>query len=411
MKIRTRILALSAVLVWLLSAGVGTAASKPFPAESLDLDDLKAKFLRICDLAVQRIPLPERKYSSDIPVRKAPFYSDSYVVRALAVAYDLTGKEEYLAAIRTWSDKMITNQEKMIPQGAYYMNYGRTPFAACGAWFVADCGEIAMGVLATAVRCLNPLERRRYLRSVETFADLVLDNFLGPHGGIVNGHWPDFDGEWWASAAYMGPLFFRLFEETGDGRYLDAGLNIVSWFVNLESLRSASQDPKFVSFNAPDEGNPYPTKPKQSGGGILNQLHLYNAGTPHIFSKGLELEKPVRKEIVFFEKWCRENLLGKGESGTFKTYDSRKEKVGGKFGAIPFQIYCLTRNGIFSKDMEEIADRELERIVSQIFSQEELDITEFVGFAMVSLAEKISPGSVLRKSLPLYKTPAASLKE
>ena len=384
------------------------AAQKPSPAGGLDTDDLKTRFFRICDLAVQRIHLPERKYSSDMPIRKAPFYSDSYVVRALAVAYDLTGKEEYLATIKTWSDKMITNQEKMIPKGAYDMNYGRPPFAASGAWFVADCGEIAMGVLATAVRCLNPLERRRYLQSAGTFANLVLDNFLGPHGGIVNGHWPDYDGEWWASAAYMGPLFFRLYEETGDGRYLDAGLNIVHWFVNLESLRSASQDPKFVAFNAPDDANPYPTKPKRSAGGILNQLHLYNAGTPYIFSKGLDLEKSARKEIAFFETWCRENLLGKGESGTFKTYDSRKEKVGGKFGAIPFQIYGLARNGIFSKDMEEIADLELGRIISQIFAQEEIDITEFVGFAMVSFAERISPGSVLRKSLPLYKVSGAS---
>ncbi len=408
MKTRTRIWALSATLVLLLSAGIVQAVPNPSPAEGFDLDDLKTRFFRICDLAVQRIHLPERKYSSDMPLRKAPFYADSYVVRALAVAYDLTGKEEYLTTIKTWSDKMITNQEKMIPKGAYFMNYGRPPFAASGAWFVADCGEIAMGVLATAVRCLNPLERRRYLQSVETFANLVLDNFLGPHGGIVNGHWPDYDGEWWASAAYMGPLFFRLYEETGDGRYLDAGLNIVSWFVNLESLRSASQDPKFVAFNAPDERNPYPTKPKQSAGGILNQLHLYNAGTPYIFSKGLDLETLARKEIAFFEKWCRENLLGRGESGTFKTYDSRKEKVGGKFGAIPFQIYCLTRNGIFSKDMEEIADLELGRIVSQIFAQEEIDLTELVGFAMVSFAERISPGSVLRKSLPLHKASAVS---
>jgi len=407
MKSRSRLFALTALLILLQSTTMAQAVQHQPPAGEIDLDDLKAKFLRICDVAVRNIQLPERKYSSDMPARKAPFYSDSYVVRALAAAYDLTGREDYLTAIKTWSDKMITNQEKMIPKGAYYMNYGRVPFASSGDWYVADCGEIAMGVLATAVRCVNPLERGRYLRSAETYANLVLDNFLGPNGGIVNGHWPDFSGEWWASAAYMGPLFFRLHEETGDGRYLDAGLNIVYWFVNLESLRSASKDPKFVSFNAPDEGNPYPTKPKQSAGGILNQLHVYNAGSPYIFSKNLEIEKPARKEIAFFEKWCRENLLGKGESGTFKKYDSRKEKVGGKFGAIPFQIYCLTRNGIFSQDMARIADQELQRIVSQIFEEPEILTSELVGFAMVSMAERISPGSVLRKSRPLYKVPGA----
>ena len=73
-------------------------------------------------------------------------------------------------------------------------------------------------------------------------ADLVLDNFVGPNGGIMNGHWSAYDGEWWASAAYNGPLFFRLYEETGDERYLEAGLNTVHWFVNLEKLRSSSPD-------------------------------------------------------------------------------------------------------------------------------------------------------------------------
>ena len=298
---------------------------------------------------------------------------------------------------------MITNQEKMIPKGAYYMNYGRAPFEATGPWYVADCGEIAMGVLATAVRCPNPLEKRRYVQSVETFTNLVLDNYVGPNGGIVNGLWPDYGGEWWACTAYMGPLFFRLYEETGDQRYLDAGLNTVYWFVNLESLRRASRDSKFVAFNAPDEENPYPTKPRRSAGGILNQLHLYNSGASYIFSIRLKIEEPAKQEIAFFEKWCSENLLGKGESGTFKRYDTRKEKVGGKFGAIPYQIYCLARKGLFSADMVKIADKELERIVSQIFDEEEIDITELVGFAMVSMAERISPGSVLRKSVPLYK--------
>ena len=56
-----------------------------------------------------------------------------------------------------------------------------------------------------------------------------------------------------------------------------------------------------------------------------------------------------------------------------------------------------------TKEMIRIADEELQRIVAQIFAEEEMLITEFVGFAMVSMAEKIGPGSVLRKSRPLYE--------
>jgi hypothetical protein len=404
MKTRTKLVELTALLILLGPTGAAQAGRQRDPAGGLDPADLKAKFFQVCDVAVQKVNLPEREYSSELPVRKVPFYVDSYVVRALAVAYDLTGREDYLDAIKTWSDRMITNQEKMIPYGAYYMNYGRAPFAGSGDWYVADCAEISMGILATAVRCQNPLEKRRYLRSVEAFAGLVLENYVGPNGGIINGLWPAYHGEWWASTAYMGPLFFRLYEETGDGRYLEAGLNTVYWFVNLESLRSASPDRQFVEFNAPDQGNPYPTKPKQSAGGILNQLNLYNTGASYIFSGDLEIGRQAKKELAFFEKWCSENLLGRGESGTFQKYDSRKEKVGGKFGAIPFQIYCLARQGLFSSGIVGIADRELQRIVAQVFVEKEILTTEFVAFAMVSMAEKVSPGSVLRKSLPLYRT-------
>ncbi len=397
--------------------GTAQTQKQPYPSEELDVCELKIKFFQLCDVAVERFKIPDDlplSYTSrdggQLTPKKIAFYCRSYPVRALAVAYDLTGKEEYLTTIKNWSDRMITFQEKMIPKGAYYMNYGRNPFETAGSWYVADCAEIGMGLLATAVRCKEPLEKQRYIKSVETFANLVLENYVGPNGGINNGLWPTYNGEWWASTAYTGPLFFKLYEETGDKRYLNAGLNTVYWFVNLESLRTSSKDSNFIKYNAPGKENPYPTKPKQSAGGILNQLHIFNAGYPYIFSNDLEIEKLAHKEIIFFEKWCSENLLGKGESSKFEKYgyDVRNADgvflVGGKFGAIPFQIYCLARNGIFHSDMIKIADKELQRIVSMIFKEKDLLITEFVGFAMVSMAEKISPGSVLRKSEPLHKT-------
>jgi len=392
-------------------------------AQGIEIEDFKQKFFQLCDVTVERYKIPDQdpvRYGArdggQLSPRKMSFYMSSYPVRALAVAYDLTGKKEYLNTIINWADRVVMFQEKMTPKGAYYMNYGRGPNETSGAWYVADCAEIGLGLLTVAVRCTNPLEKQRYLKSVEAFAELVLNNYVGPNGGISNGLWPDFDGEWWASTAYSGPLFFRLFEETGNKRYLEAALNTVYWFVNLESLRNNSKDTKFKDYNAPNEGNPYPTKPKQSAGGILNQLHLYNAGASYIFSGEIpELEKLARKEIVFFEKWLPENLLGKGESSKFLKYgyDVRRVDsvflVGGKFGAIPFQMYALARQGVFSDDMVKIADQELQRIVSQIFAHDDLLITEFVGFAMVSMAEKICPGSILRKSKPLYKNTPPSL--
>jgi len=411
-----RLIALSGLFMLTQLTATAQTREQSYLHGELNNDDLRKKFFQLCDAAVKELKAPDQdpvSYSArdggQLTPRKMSFYMRSYPIRALAVAYDLTGKEEYLTTIKTWADRMITFQDKMIPKGGYYMNYGRGPFEISGSWYVADCSEIAVAVLATAVRCKDPLERQRYIKSVEAFANLILDNYVGPNGGIANGHWPVYGGEWWASTAYAGPLFFKLYEETGNQRYLDAGLNTAYWFVNLDSLRSASKDTNFIKMNAPDEGNPYPTKPKQSAGGILNQLQLYNAGSPYLFSKDLELGKLARKEIAFLEKWCVGNLLGKGESKRFEKYgyDVRRADgvflVGGKFGGIPLQIYSLTRKGIFPSYMEKIADQELQRIVSQIFKEKDLLITEFVGFAMVSMAEKISPGSVLRKSEPLYK--------
>ncbi|MCX7429247.1 MAG: hypothetical protein NTW96_26925 [Planctomycetia bacterium] len=74
---------------------------------------------------------------------------------------------------------MIEYQEKMVPKGAYYMQYGRKPGEDQGNWYVADCSSIAMGVLATAVRSKEPAERQRYLTSVVSAADEELRYISG----------------------------------------------------------------------------------------------------------------------------------------------------------------------------------------------------------------------------------------
>ncbi len=398
--------ALSAMLILLQLTGFAQTQKQQYPAGELNLSDLKTKFFQLCDVTVQRINLPERKYSQDLPVRRVPFYADSYAIRALAVAYDLTGKEEYLTTIKTWADRMITNQEKMIPRGGYYMNYDRAPFQTAGEWFVADCAEISMGMLATAVRCTNPMEKERYLKSVEFYANLVLDNYIGPNGGIRDGLWSQFDGECTFVVGYTGQVFFKLFDETGKKRYLDAGLNAVNWLNNLESIRNNnSKDEKFLKYNPPITMD-------MSSAQIRVILDIYSGGLSHIFSNRYpEIEKNARKQIALLMQWCTENLCGKGQSGTVEKYDVRKGKVLSKFGGLPFHIYVMANNKIVSADMIKIADKELQRILSEIFSYDELLITEFTSFAMISMAEKISPGAALRNSIPLYKTVGTVLKK
>ena len=69
---------------------------------------LQAEFFRLCDIAAGELNSGNRQ---------VPFYQDSYAVRALAVACDISGKKEYLDVCRRWSDRMIAFQERMIPRG------------------------------------------------------------------------------------------------------------------------------------------------------------------------------------------------------------------------------------------------------------------------------------------------------
>src|SRR5664279_3837036 len=195
-----------------LAIGFGAAGWVPLPVcgAPSGAAEFRSQFLQLCDLAATQIRAG---------TRKDPFFVDSYAVRALCVAYDMTGKKEYLNACRAWSERMVGFQEKMLPHGAYYMNYGRKPGDAKGGWYVADSSSIGMGVLATAVRC-EGAERKRFLNSAKSFAALVLGNYIGPGGGICNGLWPKFDGEWWCSSGTFASLAFLLYEETGEKRYL-----------------------------------------------------------------------------------------------------------------------------------------------------------------------------------------------
>ena len=69
---------------------------------------LRGQFFKLCDAVVPIL---------DDNARRVPFYQDSYAVRALAVAYDMSGKRQYLDACRRWSARMVEHQARMAPAG------------------------------------------------------------------------------------------------------------------------------------------------------------------------------------------------------------------------------------------------------------------------------------------------------
>jgi hypothetical protein len=331
-------------------------------------DRLRAEFLKMCDAACAELNTPERK---------VPFYQDSYAVRALAVAYDLTGERKYLDVCRQWSHRMLEYQSGMTPKGGYWMHYGRKPGETQGEWFVADCASIAAGVLATAARCENPADRQRYTDSATAYAKLVIENFVRPSGGITDGFWSQFDGEWWCSTGIFGSLAFLLYGETGNKDYLKVGLNAVDWLNRMDFQKA-----EHLGFK------------EAAPAVVMYVFEAFSAGMPY-----LDLRSPLGKasaaHITEALKWMRENQCCR----VAKCLWDYASQWGCKMGGLPFHQYVYSR---YLPDGATIAaaNRELEYIGGRVFADGEPKLTQLVCFAMMSYAEKLRPGAIYRKAKP-----------
>ena len=331
----------------------------------------QAEFLALCDA---NRPLVERQARATERMGRA-FYWDSYVVRALCVAYDMTGKREYLDACRLWSDRMIEYQNAMIPAGAYYMQYGRRPGEDKGDWYVADCASIALGVLATSIRCADPAEKRRYLNSVQSYAKLVADNFVRPTGGVTDGYWPKSDQEWWCSTGIYGSLAFCLYDETRDAKYLEIGLGSIRW-LNQQDLLTVSEHfpPKEIR----------PTV-------LMYCLEAYSAGLPHLES-GSELHKAAMSQLDKMRGWMTQNLGGRAGIKYVSQW-------GSKFGGLPFHLYIYAKYVSPGDDVIRQADDELRYIADALRDAPPSNQRDQLAlFAVFSYSEKVSPGSIYRTS-------------
>ena len=327
--------------------------------------DFRDKFFQLCDLTTADL---------NAATNKQPFFIDSYAVRALCVAYDMTGKQEYLDACRAWSERMLKFQSEMTPRGAYYMNYGRKPGQTTNAWYVADSSSIAMGILATAVRC-EGAEKQRLLDSVKAFAKLVLDNYIGPGAGIRNGLWPKFAGEWWCSSGIFGSLAFLLYDETGDRRYLTAGLGAVDWLNRL--------DPELdKNYPLSEMGPTYP----------MYVLEAYSAGISHL-KVGSERRKGALARIAWYIDWT-----AKQQSKPPREREWPADvRWGMKFGGLPFHQYVQSKVLPESLTLVAAGDAEMGSLAPLVFTDPPT-LTQLPEFMMMSYAERLSPGTVYRSS-------------
>ena len=353
-------------------AGWATVASVTVLAQGAGTVDFKSEFLKLCDAACEELNKEPRR-----PPRHKAFYVDSYAVRALAVAYDMTGKAAYLDACKAWSDRMLDLQSKMIPRGAYYMNYGRKPGQNRGGWYVADSSSIAMGVLATAVRCADKADKDRYLGSVESFAKLVMDNYVGKAGGITDGLWPKYGGEWWCSSGIFASLAFLLHDETGNEQYQRVALGAIDWLNRLDFTRV-----KHISFKA------------AAPAVIMYVFEAYAAGMPHL-KAGTQRRKAALAQISKALQWMAENQTGRGKGKW--NYNTQ---WGSKLGGFPFHMYVYARHAPEFRNARLAADKELRHISGLLFRGKKTRLSQLTAFAMMSYAEKLRPGALYRKTKP-----------
>ncbi len=376
-KPRTTAILLAGLLGFEL-AGCSAPSLAPLGDEQARLETFRSQFLTFCDLATADLnkeisPFVSRE-NADPATHHMPFFEDAHAVRALAVAYDMTANRAYLDACRRWSDRIVAYQSAMIPRGAYYMNHKRAPGQDQGQWNVADSGTIGMGVLATAMRCADRADRAFYLASVESFADLVLNNYVAPEGGISNGLWPIYSGPWWCSSATAGSLLFRLHDATGNERYLKAAMGAMKWL-----LRQDFRELKPITFDMRPSGTVYYC------------FELYASGLKHLAPDSEEYKSLLRQLDAAFA-WMAENQKTRG--APVPPYLEKNVDMAG----LPYVMYTFAHQLPRYRGQIAPADRELQYVGELLLARGKPNVSrlmtwEVMTWGMLSYAERLKPGT------------------
>jgi hypothetical protein len=326
--------------------------------------DFKAQFSKLCDMAAVKVRDENNK---------VPFFVDSYAVRALCVAYDMTGNTNYLDACRDWSSRMVDHQDKMTPRGAYYMHYNRKPGETTNDWYAADSGSIGMGVLATAVRCQGA-EQKRYVKSAKSFADLVLKNYVKPSGGISDGLWSKSSDEWWCSSGIDGSFLFNLYACTGDKRYLNAALGVTRWMNDWDLTKD----------------QPFPLS-QQGPAMIMYVMENYSAGWPYI-SKDEALKASAQTKV----NWCFDWISQLQQKPLSERQWPPTVGWGMKAGGLPFHQYIFSHYFDDGAKLTAAGDAEVQRLGGIVFADGDPKVTQLSMFIMMSYAERLDPGAMYR---------------
>jgi rhamnogalacturonyl hydrolase YesR len=325
--------------------------------------DFRANFFKLCDQAAAKVSDDDSK---------GPFFIDSYGVRALCVAYDMTGNTNYLDACRHWSLRMVRYQDQMFPRGAYYMHYNRKPGETTNDWYAADSSSIGMAILATAVRCHGP-EQKLFLKSAKKFAKLVIKNYVKPSGGVSDGQWHRSSDEWWCSSGLFGSFLFNLYANTGDKHYLKTALGVTDWLNHWDLTKD----------------QPFPLS-QQGPAMIMYVMENYSAGWPYI-SKDDDIKSAAADKV----SWCFNWIRDQQQKPPAERQWPPTVGWGMKFGGLPFHQYVFSR---YNSDDKLLAagDTEMQRLAPFAAADDYSQLTQLPFFMLMSYAERLDPGDIYR---------------
>jgi hypothetical protein len=342
-------------------------ASSPLRAEPAvaALAEFQPQFFQLCDLAAAKL-------IAGTPPGKGPFFIDSYAVRSLCAAYDLTGNTNYLNACRVWAERMATFQEQMTPAGAYYMNYNRKPGQTTNDWYVADSSSIAMGILATSVRC-HDAEQKRLLKSVENFATLVMKNYVKPSGGVSDGLWHQSTNEWWNSTALFGSFLYNLHANTGGKKYLKVALRTTDWLDHWDLTKD----------------QPFPLS-QQGPAMIFYVMENYSAGWPDIVKADDRKTDALAKV-----SWCFNWIAEQQAKPPMQRQWPPTVGWGMKFGGLPFHEYIFSNYLPDGGKWIPAGDAALQQLAPIVFTGTP-KITQLPMFMLMAYAERLEPGAIYR---------------
>ncbi len=302
-------------------------------------------FLTRADIIVAELAKPSAPYvvgDTSTQTHHMPFFEDSYGVRALCGAYYVTRNRAYLAAAQAWTNRIVADQARMMPHGAYYMNYSslRQPGETEGDWYVADSSSIAQGVLCTA-QFTEGSDQARYLASAQQFFSLVQGNYANPDGGTSNGIWGDYRASWWTSTAIFGAFAFEMYKETGAPVYLERGLESFDW------LSTAG----VMNFVRPSFAEAAPAI-------ILYTGEFYVRAWPYV--RGTDREPITLKELRFVFDWMDANQKSKNPNSPIDYAASGNTYMAG----LPYLSYTMQVGG---------ADAELNYLRTLMASETDLE--------------------------------------